>query len=724
LIFYELLTGKLPFHGKTVLETMFKRTTERAIPPAEIDATVPKGANDIVNKCLQMEPEKRYQSVTELLEDLETFDPTKKVGAAERAKARLKKAARHRNWAVGAALVILVAAVVVLALRNRSAAPRSAVEHGPVTVVLADFNNRTGDPVFDGALERAVKLELEGAGFITAYDHSGVRGLGVKVPDKLDELAARQIAVNQGLGVVLSGALDRQGDVYELSIKATQAVTGNVIQIAEEKASGKDKILFATTKLAIAVRRALGDTATDSALRFAMETITATSLEAIHEYALGMVELSDGKQQDALNSFSKAVDIDSNFGLGYGGMAIAAKNMGQQEEAEKFIQLALGRLDRMTERERYRIRALHFDITGDNEKCVDEYTTLVTKFPSDAGGFNNIGACLVQLRKIAKATEQTRLAAAILPKRVLYRFNISVHSSYGSEFQDGEREARTLQALDPTFPYGPLALAFAQLGLGQLTQAAENYEKLNGFGKTYASRARSGLADLALYEGRFADAARMLEEGASQDLSNKYSDQAATKFAILAYTRLSQKNMKAAVSAAESALSSSKTVKVRFLAGNTLAAAGQTALAQKVAADLSKEILTEPQAYAKLIEGEILIAKGDSRGAIKPFSEANSLLDTWIGHFDLGRAYLDAGALPQADSEFEQCLKRRGEALALFLDEWPTYGYLPPLYYYYGRVREGLKSQGFAEFYRNYVSIRGKAGEDPLLADATKRAGS
>src|SRR5499433_3349530 len=100
LIFYELLTGKLPFQGKTVLETMFKRTTERAVPPAEIDQSVPKGANDIVNKCLQMEREQRYQSVTELLEELENFDPTKKVGAAERAKARLKKAARYRKWAV------------------------------------------------------------------------------------------------------------------------------------------------------------------------------------------------------------------------------------------------------------------------------------------------------------------------------------------------------------------------------------------------------------------------------------------------------------------------------------------------------------------------------------------------------------------------------------------------------------------------------------------------
>src|SRR5262249_46802122 len=188
LIFYELLTGKLPFQGKTVLETMFKRTTERAIPPAEIDATVPKGANDIVNKCLQIEREQRYQSVTELLEDLETFDPTKKVGAAERARARLRKAAHYRNWAVAAALVLMAAFVVAVLLRNRSTAPKAVVQHPPETVLIADFTNHTGDAIFDGTLEPMVKLGLEGAGFITAYDRTQLTGLGAKkVAGRLDE---------------------------------------------------------------------------------------------------------------------------------------------------------------------------------------------------------------------------------------------------------------------------------------------------------------------------------------------------------------------------------------------------------------------------------------------------------------------------------------------------------------------------------------------------------
>ena len=522
----------------------------------------------------------------------------------------------------------------------------------------------------------------------------------------------------------MSGSLDRQGNGFVLSVKATEAVTGRVIQIAEETVSKKDQVLYATTKVVTAVRKALGDDTSDSALRFAMETITATSLEAIHEYAMGMEALSNGKHEAAVQSFSKAVDIDPNFAMAYSAMSMAARNLGLQEDALKYIKEALGRLDRVTERERYRLRATYYTVTGDQQKCVDENRTLASRFPADAGAYNNIGLCLSYLRDLPKAVEQARLAAAILPKRPLYRFNISVYASYGSDFQTGEREARALLELDPSYPTGPVALAFAQFGLGQLTEAAETYQKLSGSGKLYASRARSGLADLALYEGRFAEAARILEQGAAEDLANKYSEPAATKLAILAHVRLLQNDKKAAVSAAENVISNSKTVKSRFLAGRTFAAAGQAARARQIAADLAKELQPEPQAYGKLIEGEIALASGDARGAIKPFSEANSLLNTWIGRFDLGRAYLDAGAFAQADSEFDQCLKRRGEALALFLDEWPTYGYLPPLYYYLGRVREALKSDGFAEFYRTYDSIRGKAGEDPLLVDARRRASS
>jgi serine/threonine protein kinase len=367
LILYELVTGKLAFKGETLVETMFKRTKERAIAPVEIDRNIPKGVNDIVLKCLEPQRENRYQSVQEILHDLDNFDPSKKVSASVHLKSRLRKASpRYRNLAAIAALVVL-SLVGGFVIRNRFASPASSAPHAPVTVLVGDFTNHTGDPIFDGTLEPVVRIALEGASFITAYDRTQMRNLGLQaVSGRLDEQAARKIALGQGLGIVVTGSLESKSGGYALSIKATQAVTGETVGSAEDVASNKDQVLFTTTKAAAAVRKALGDKTSESDQRFAMETLTATSLEAIRDYAAAMNSLADGKHADALKNFSKAVDIDQNFGLAYAGMAIASRNLKQQQDAEKYIKLALGHMDQMTERERYRTRGTYYLTLGDS----------------------------------------------------------------------------------------------------------------------------------------------------------------------------------------------------------------------------------------------------------------------------------------------------------------------------------------------------------------------
>src|SRR4029078_12227977 len=123
------------------------------------------------------------------------------------------------------------------------------------------------------------------------------------------------------------------------------------------------------------------------------------------------------------------------------------------------------------------------------------------------------------------------------------------------------------------------------------------------------------------------------------------------------------------VDAVRRALAKTRWVKIRFLSARLFIEAGETARAGPLMDALAAELQDEPQAYAKIIEGDLALKGGKFRDAVKAFTDANALLDTWIGHFDLGRAYLAAKAYPQADSEFDRCLKRRGEALALFLDE-------------------------------------------------------
>ena len=193
---------------------------------------------------------------------------------------------------------------------------------------------------------------------------------------------------------------------------------------------------------------------------------------------------------------------------------------------------------------------------------------------------------------------------------------------------------------------------------------------------------------------------------------------------MLAHAQRLRGQKAAAIAAGERALASSKAPKIRFLTARVFAEAGEIARAKTLAAGLASELQAEPQAYAKTLEGMISLENGDPRQAIKSLTEANALLDTWIGRFDLGRAYLEAGLFTQADSEFDRCIKRRGEALALFLDEEPTFGFFPSVYYYQGRVRESLKSVGSVESYRTYLGIRGASREDTLLPEIRKRAGT
>jgi len=115
------------------------------------------------------------------------------------------------------------------------------------------------------------------------------------------------------------------------------------------------------------------------------------------------------------------------------------------------------------------------------------------------------------------------------------------------------------------------------------------------------------------------------------------------------------------------------------------------------------------------------LRRGNAAQSVSLANEAQRLTDSWLARFDSGRAYLEAGSFTEAHDDLEACLKRRGEATAVFLDDVPTYRLFPPVYYYLGRAQEGLKSPAAAESYRTFIAIMEKADEGPLVADARRR---
>ena len=711
LILYDTLLGvSLRRESvKSAKEELMGRMKAPPPAPHTVDPTIPEALSKIITRCLEPKASDRYQSAADLLDALETLDDEGNPLPIVRRLSLLQ---------VAAVLTVFAAMLSTAWWALWPTEPPPPPD--PVSVLIADFENRTSDQAFDGTLEPMMKMALEDAEFITAYGRTEIRrNLGVRPPEELDEPAAREIAVSQGVRVVLSGVIAASSaGGYQLSVTATEAVTGETISAIQDRTGSRDEVLGLATRLATDIRQALGDDVSDSAQRFAMETLSATSLEAVREYASAMESLSDSNFDGALKAFSKATQLDPAFGLAYAGMAIASRNLDQQRDAEAHIKEALRHLDSMTERERFRTRGLFYMLTGDHQACVDEYSDLISRFSADAAARNNLALCSTYLRDLPRALEEMRQVVKILPNRALYRENLALYAAYAGNFLAAEEEALAMQ--DPGL-FGLLPLAFAQVGQGRLTEAAATYRRMGPIDSQGASYEASGLGDLALYEGRYTEAARIFEQGAAADAEAGDAYRAAAKLAALGYTLLQRGQTDAAAAAAERALEQSEAVKIRFLAARTFVGAGRIERALELAAGLSGELQAEPRAYGKVVEGEAALERGEPRQAVLLLSEAAELLDSWVGRFDLGRAYLALEQFPQADSELDRCVARRGEAISLFLDEEPTYGVFPPVYYYQALAREGIGSAGFAESYRTYLSIRGNSSEDKLAKVARSR---
>jgi eukaryotic-like serine/threonine-protein kinase len=712
LILYDMLVGPARTATEANPIAELRNRIEHSPPPVRsLVPEVSEHVDQIVARCLEPDPEKRFQTSAELSAALAAVDDEgQPIPIPPRFGTRL----------IAGAAAMVLALVIATWYFTFTRTPPPLKPHDPVTVLIADFHNGTSDSSFDHALEPMLKLALEGAGFISAQDRSRIRStFGVAPPEKLDEAAARQIAIKQGLGVVVSGSIERRGDGYEISVKAARPVTGELVTSGKGSASTKDQVLGTITKLATTVRKVLGDPTSESAQLFAMRSISTTSLEVVGHYAAGIELQSRGKYEEARQRFSKAIELDPTFGLGYQSLAATSRNVGNLQDAEKYAKEGLRYLDGMTERERFNARGFYYRMTGDLRLCVQEYGQMLARYSADTVAHNQRAICLMKLRDMGGAVEELRQAVQILPNHATYRANLAMFTDYAGDFPAAERQIRAMQ--EPS-ARAVLALAFSQTGQGLVKDAADTFGKLATMGAFGATYAPSGLGDLALYEGRYSEAVQIFEKAAVVDLAAQKADSAANKFVSLAYVHLMRGQKSAAVAAAEKALANSTALPFRFLAARILVEAGAIAKGRALAADMAAQLPAEPQAYGKIIQGEIALTQRDYPQAIKILTEATALLDTWLGHFDLGRAYLAAGAFAQADSEFDICIKRRGETLSL-LDEDPTYGYFPPVYYYQGRAREGLRTAGFAASYREYLNIRGNSTEDPLLPEVRRRAG-
>ena len=721
-IFYEILTGKPPYPSDGPLATLWKRMQEPVTPPSHHDPTLPPALNAIVVKALEIEAEKRFGSAREMVNQLEIWLGPSASGSAIFLRDS-RATAYWRLTSVGLGVLLSVAVVVgaVVWKRPRKTPPA----HDPISVLVADFNNTTGDSIFDETLEPPLSVALEDASFISSFNRNQAKKIAAQLqhgPSSLDESAARLVGDREGINFVVSGLVEKRGSGYEVRAKTLEVASGKTLVEIKETADDKKGVLGVIDRVAARMRRALGDTTPESAQLSAAGTFTTSSLEAAHAYGLAQDSQWAGKFEEAIPLYEQSITFDPNLGRAYAGLAATHANLGHRKEAENYYQKALEHIDRMSEREKYRTRGGYYLANREPRKAKEEYSDLVKQFPSDAAGYTNLALAYFYLRDMPDAVENGRHAVNLAPKGLIQLDNLALYSVYAGDFSTAADIARKVISQNASFALAYNTLAMAHAGQGQLAEADLTYQKMEGISTRGAEMAIMGRADLLLYQGRSKDAIALLEKAFSPS-AGKLDDSTLAEYSILAAeAKLAAGKASEASADAKSAVAHDSGASTQFSAGLIYVEAGQYASVQAIITQLAARLDADSQAYARLLDGQMSLKRGDARQAIIHFQEAQKLSETWMGRFDLGRAYIEVGAFPEADSELENCLKRRGEASALYLDDVPTFRALPAVNYYLGRAQEGMKSgAAAAESYKAFLAAKAKSDELGLVRDAQKR---
>lgn len=622
-----------------------------------------------------------------------------------------------------AVIGVLSVALIVSVYLNFTAGPAVVDEFEPVSVLIADFNNTTGDELFDGTLEQALQIGIEGASFITGYRREAAKKLAAELHSagSLDEAAARLVSVREGIKLVLAGAIEEDDGRYELSVRAIEPTEGEIVADVSVTADNKLEVLTAIGLLSGDLREELGDDSLDRSRLITSETFTAKSLEAAQEYTRAQALQYNGNYGDAIAHYQQAVAYDPDFGRAYSGWAVAARSLGRVEESAAAWEKALANIDTMTERERLRTYGMYYwGVSRNYRKAIESYETLVEKYPADFVGHSNLAVQYFLALDFLSALREGQVALEIYPDNAVMRSNFALFAMYASDFATAVAEAERVRELDPNFFKAWLPIAMKALSDGELEAARDAYRRMIETSAGGESTGILGLADIALYAGEYAAARELLAQGIAIDEAAGSQYFLATKYVALAEAYFGEGDSGAAGEALGKALEISAGESRQVPAALMYLSAGDIAAAADIAARLGQKLQPQSRAYALLIEA--LIALQDERHveAIDKITSAIELADLWMLHFYLGWSYLDAGYFAEALDEFTVSFDRRGEATAVFLDDLPTYRYLAELPYWMGRAQEELGMQAAAT--ENYAAFaaRRPAG-DPLADDARQR---
>ena len=420
-VLYEMTTGTLPFRGDTS-GVIFNAILERdPVPALRLNPDLPPDLERIITKTLEKDRNLRYQHASDMRTDLQRLkrDTESRRLTTTGSGTSVSAIVHPKHWRLTiAGSLLLVAAAAAIFLYRR---PNHVLTERD-SIVLTDFENHTGDPVFDYALKQALTVDLGQSPFLNVVSEhkviSTLRLMGRSSADRFTEEFARDLCQRVGSKAFLAGSITNLGTQYVIGLKAVDCSTGDTLAQEQETAANKESVLKALDKETADIRGKLGETLS-SIRRFdtPVDDATTPSLEALKAFSLGLKTDNEKGTAEAIPLFKSAIELDPNFAVAYSSLAVSYANLGQASLAAENAKKAYDLRGRVSEREKYEIESFYYDATtGQLEKGKQTYEQWILSYPRDFVPHSNLANTYILMGQWDKALPEGLEALRLEPR--------------------------------------------------------------------------------------------------------------------------------------------------------------------------------------------------------------------------------------------------------------------------------------------------------------------
>jgi serine/threonine protein kinase/tetratricopeptide (TPR) repeat protein len=736
-ILYQMITGVHPFLKDSPLKTACAILDETPPPITRQGENVPDLLLHTVKRMLAKDRAERFQSIREVhtnLKELLQDQPPPHTPIKAR---RMFRALRLTG--VILAIILGLAGSSYWVFENYFRSPRAALAFQKRDwIVIADFENLTGDPLFDRSLQTALTVGIQQSQYVSVLPPARVQeALGRMRKEsgtKLDEAVASELAVREGVKGVLVCSIAEIGGVYSLTARLVQPSSRATVMTEATTARGKGEVLQALDLLAKTVRQKLGESLPSiSQQSLPLPMATTASLEALKTYADGK-RLLDSNEQSGMDLIRQAVTIDPDFATAHADLGLYYYMGSDKTQGEEHFTKALSLLDRLTLREKLWIRAVAEDWRGNRDQAAIDYQTYLAQYPDDGGAWFRLGwTYMATLGQTEKAVAAFQRVLEIDP------FNASAYINLASCFNLAGQTEKSVEYYQKAFQLRPSYMTglfvnneygFELVKMGNLSKAAETFQKMISEDQDRSkARGYRSLALLDMYEGKHSAAFANFKEAillnkALHSLESEYRDH---MFLASAY-RIKGRNADFAseLAAANRILSRAHFGPIWSMRlAKTYARIGKTG----EATHLLKDMMTQAQnptaisginnstrtdqAAIYVVKGEIALASMKGSEAIESFELAQRVIPGDLGLESLAFAYRILGKPRESALKYEEIVS--GHSLGGEGQEsWILAHYeLGKLY------RELGDTQKAKEYYEKFLNIWKDADVDiPALVAA------